>query len=56
MIGEDHRAVAGLRDAFMLGIYERPGASGELADPPYPKNFVVDYFRAYQPDGGYRND
>jgi len=40
---------------FMLGIYERPGASGLMADPPYPKNFVVDYFRAYQPAGGYRN-
>ena len=40
---------------FMLGIYERPGTNAELADPPYPKRFVVDYFRAYQPEGGYRN-
>jgi hypothetical protein len=34
---------------FMLGIYE-------FAGPPagaYPKEFVIDYFRAYQPEGGY---
>ncbi|WP_151635888.1 glycoside hydrolase family 16 protein [Noviherbaspirillum aerium] len=42
---------------FMLGIYERPKetlrqAAGEAS--PYPKNFVVDYVRAYQPVDGYR--
>lgn len=42
---------------FMLGIYELPGqASAVKALYPagtYPKEFVVDYVRAYQPDGGY---
>lgn len=35
---------------FMLSIFELPEA-----DPrgPYPKAFAVDYFRAYQPEGGY---
>lgn len=41
---------------FMLGIYERPKetapqAAGEPSS--YPKNFVVDYVRAYQPLNGY---
>lgn len=42
---------------FMLGIYEHPfeGAWSGIYDPdaPYPKSFTVDYFRAYQPLGGY---
>ena len=42
---------------FMLGIYEHPfeGAWTGIFDPsvPYPKKFTVDYFRAYQPIGGY---
>lgn len=42
---------------FMLGIYEHPfeGAWTGKYDPgaPYPKKFTVDYFRAYQPNGGY---
>jgi hypothetical protein len=40
---------------FMLGIYERPSVAGP-GDPvgPYPKEFVVDYFRAYRPVAGYR--
>ena len=42
---------------FMLGIYERPketvpAAAG--AQSLYPKKFVVDYVRAYQPVDGYR--
>lgn len=41
---------------FMLGIYERPetplGASDR--EPNHPKQFVVDYFRAYQPIDGYK--
>lgn len=42
---------------FMLGIYELPhkiaaqGASAQRT--AYPKQFVIDYFRAYQPVGGY---
>lgn len=43
---------------FMLSIYELPfaGAWTGAYDPqaPYPKQFVIDYFRAYQPIGGYR--
>jgi hypothetical protein len=43
---------------FMLSIYEHPfeGAWTGRYDPtaPYPKKFMVDYFRAYQPVGGYR--
>ena len=43
---------------FMLGIYEHPfeGAWTGNYDPgvPYPKKFTVDYFRAYQPIGGYK--
>ena len=42
---------------FMLGIYERPhlGAEAEASDrsATYPKKFIIDYFRAYQPVGGY---
>ena len=42
---------------FMLGIYERPRqADGtEIFDEStsYPKKFIVDYVRAYQPVGGY---
>jgi beta-glucanase (GH16 family) len=42
---------------FMLGMYERPEqANGtELLDwsRSYPKRFTIDYFRAYQPVGGY---
>jgi glycosyl hydrolase family 16 len=42
---------------FMLGIYEHPfeGAWTGNYDPsaPYPKKFTIDYFRAYQPIGGY---
>ena len=42
---------------FMLGIYEHPfeGAWTGTYDPsaPYPKKFTIDYFRAYQPNGGY---
>jgi Glycosyl hydrolases family 16 len=37
---------------FMLGIYEFPAEAGvDSAAPPgrYPKEFVVDYFRAYRP-------
>jgi Glycosyl hydrolases family 16 len=38
---------------FMLGIFEFPG-DGSSAQPPhpYPKQFVVDYFRGYRPLGG----
>jgi hypothetical protein len=43
---------------FMLGIYEHPFAGAWTgvydANAPYPKEFTIDYFRAYQPDGGYR--
>jgi hypothetical protein len=42
---------------FMLGIYEHPfeGAWSGRYDPdaPYPKEFMLDYFRAYQPNEGY---
>jgi len=43
---------------FMLSLYEHP--SGEswtgVYDPsaPYPKEFRIDYFRAYQPENGYQ--
>ncbi len=43
---------------FMLSMYELPfdGAWNGVYDPsePYPRRFVVDYFRAYQPVDGYR--
>lgn len=35
---------------FMLSIYELPGVE---ENNPYPKEFVVDYVRAYQPESGY---
>lgn len=35
---------------FMLSIYELPGAQEAGS---YPKEFVVDYVRGYQPEGGY---
>jgi hypothetical protein len=35
---------------FMVSLYELPTAD---ADDEYPKEFAVDYFRAYQPVGGY---
>lgn len=42
---------------FMLSLYEHPfvGAASGPYDPnaPYPKSFVIDYFRAYQPIDGY---
>lgn len=42
---------------IMLSIYEHPfeGAWTGEYDPAaaYPKNFTIDYFRAYQPQGGY---
>lgn len=43
---------------FMLGMYELPFDhewTGQY-DPnaPYPKQFTIDYLRAYQPVGGYR--
>lgn len=43
---------------FMLSIFELPfaGAWNGPYDPhaPYPKQFIVDYLRGYQPTGGYR--
>lgn len=36
---------------FMLTIYELPGGAGQ--DAPYPRCFTIDYFRGYQPLGGY---
>lgn len=42
---------------FMLSLYELPFADAWTGpynpDDPYPKKFVIDYFRAYQPAGGY---
>lgn len=35
---------------FMLSVYELPGGDERAA---YPKEFVVDYVRAYTPEGGY---
>jgi hypothetical protein len=35
---------------LMLSIFELPGGDGDAA---YPKEFVVDYVRVYQPEGGY---
>jgi beta-glucanase (GH16 family) len=35
---------------FILSIYELPGAE---KDAVYPKEFVVDYVRAYRPENGY---
>lgn len=39
---------------FMLGVYERPHEVLEHDPAPYPRVCEVDYFRAYQPTGGYR--
>jgi beta-glucanase (GH16 family) len=52
----DHRLVKtvdqspGYPMQFMLDIYEFPD-DGQPAQPsrPYPKEFVVDYFRGYRP-------
>ena len=39
---------------FMLGVYERPHElRAEDAHVPFPRVCEVDYFRAYQPIGGY---
>jgi hypothetical protein len=38
---------------FMLGIYEFSSPINNPQSSGYPKEFVIDYFRAYQPDGGY---
>lgn len=38
---------------FMLGIYELPGFVYQ--PEAYRKRFVIDYFRGYQPVGGYQN-
>lgn len=35
---------------IMLSIFELPGGNTDAA---YPKEFVVDYVRGYQPEGGY---
>jgi Glycosyl hydrolases family 16 len=52
----DHRPVKVVEQSpaypmqFLLGIYEFPG-DGQAAGParPYPKQFVVDWFRGYRP-------
>ena len=36
---------------FMLNIYELPGEDTDRRE--YPRRFVIDYFRAYRPEGGY---
>lgn len=42
---------------FMLGIYEFSSQAGAAAQPRHsagePREFVIDYFRAYRPFGGY---
>lgn len=42
---------------FMLSIYERPfrGLGARMNGPSasFPKKFTIDYFRAFQPNGGY---
>jgi beta-glucanase (GH16 family) len=38
---------------FMLGIYELPDRAAGSEPAAYPRRFVIDYFRAYQPIGGY---
>ncbi len=35
----------------MLGIYDLPAPDPRPTDTP--KRFIIDYFRAYQPEGGY---
>lgn len=37
---------------FLLGIYELPGTATDRRS--YPRQFVIDYFRAYQPEDGYQ--
>jgi hypothetical protein len=37
---------------FMLGIYDLPLENKHLGD--YPRRFTIDYFRAYQPEDGYK--
>ncbi|NLH00009.1 MAG: glycoside hydrolase family 16 protein [Chloroflexi bacterium] len=37
---------------FMVSIYENPSKPDSGA--PYPREFAIDYFCAYQPEGGYR--
>ena len=43
---------------FLLSIFEHrfEGAWTGRYDPnaPYPKTFMIDYFRAYQPTEGYK--
>jgi hypothetical protein len=54
----DHRLVKTVEQSpaypmqFMLGIYEFP-EDGDAAQPPrpYPKEFVVDWFRGYRRAG-----
>lgn len=38
---------------FMLSLYERPWLADLTDDSLYPKAFVVDYVRGFQPSGGY---
>jgi hypothetical protein len=42
---------------FMLSIYERPAMAASTrsheSGPAYPREFTIDYFRAYQPERGY---
>jgi hypothetical protein len=40
---------------FMVSIYELP-VQGSQPGADYPKNFAIDYLRAYQPVDGYGND
>jgi hypothetical protein len=35
----------------MLGVYAFPAADGGRPPGPYPKEFVVDWFRGYRPSG-----
>jgi hypothetical protein len=59
----DHRLVKTVEQSpaypmqFMLGIYEFPD-DGEAGQPahPYPKQFVVDYFRGYRSSANGRAD
>lgn len=36
---------------FMINVYELPGKEHDTM--PFPKEFIIDYFRAYQPVEGY---
>jgi Glycosyl hydrolases family 16 len=40
---------------FMLGLYAFPGDDGSLSDPSSPREFVVDRFTAYRPDGAWQD-